>query len=217
MQDIVNGAIYAVDLEGTEAYEFSGVHPTIIIRTLKEQDVYWVIPLTTYSKDKWEKCKRKGFGCRIMTTNSIARVDKIKIISKKQIKKPYYSNKSILYASAEELASVIDKTNQYLNLSGTKTLKEFNKFLEQKEEYRKIIDDLFKNKIRDDSILTEYINNSVIITHSKSLVSFLNINDVMNIFHQIIENNSTDISIENGNIRAVIKDIKCVDTLKEMC
>lgn len=37
MKDIITGGVYAVDLHGTEAYEFKGVHPALIVRMLKEE------------------------------------------------------------------------------------------------------------------------------------------------------------------------------------
>lgn len=47
MKDIITGGVYAVDLHGTEAYEFKGVHPALIVRMLKEEKMYYVVPLTT--------------------------------------------------------------------------------------------------------------------------------------------------------------------------
>ena len=70
MKDIITGGVYAVDLHGTESYEFKGVHPALIVRMLKEEEMYYVVPLTTYTKERWDKCKRKGFGTRIISTNS---------------------------------------------------------------------------------------------------------------------------------------------------
>ena len=37
MKDIITGGVYAVDLQGTEAYEFKGIHPALIVRMLKEE------------------------------------------------------------------------------------------------------------------------------------------------------------------------------------
>ena len=48
MKDIITGGVYAVDLHGTESYEFKGVHPALIVRMLKEEEMYYVVPLTTY-------------------------------------------------------------------------------------------------------------------------------------------------------------------------
>ena len=69
MKKVINGCIYAIDLGGTEEYEFKGVHPAMVVRMLKEEKMYYVVPLTTYTKERWEKCKRQGFGCRVVCNN----------------------------------------------------------------------------------------------------------------------------------------------------
>ena len=56
MKKVINGCIYAIDLGGTEEYEFKGVHPAMVVRMLKEEKMYYVVPLTTYTKERWEKC-----------------------------------------------------------------------------------------------------------------------------------------------------------------
>ena len=60
MKDIITGGVYAVDFRGTEAYEFQGVHPALIVMMLKEEKMYYVVPLTTYTKERWYKCKKRG-------------------------------------------------------------------------------------------------------------------------------------------------------------
>lgn len=62
MKKVINGCIYAIDLGGTEEYEFKGVHPAMVVRMLKEEKMYYVVPLTTYTKERWEKCKRQALG-----------------------------------------------------------------------------------------------------------------------------------------------------------
>ena len=105
MKDIITGGVYAVDLHGTEAYEFKGVHPAMIVRLLKEEKMYYVVPLTTYTKERWERCKRKGFGTRIISTNSIARIDKLNIVSEKQVQSRYYNGGHIVAVSYTHLIS----------------------------------------------------------------------------------------------------------------
>ena len=107
MKKVINGCIYAIDLGGTEEYEFKGVHPAMVVRMLKEEKMYYVVPLTTYTKERWEKCKRQGFGCRIVSTNSIARVDKINIVTEKQIHSRYYNSEKLVCAEPAEIEKVI--------------------------------------------------------------------------------------------------------------
>ena len=64
IQRYVNGGIYSIEFRGS-APEFNGIHPAIIIRTLKETDLYVVIPLTTYTSERWEKTKKHGLFYKI--------------------------------------------------------------------------------------------------------------------------------------------------------
>ena len=116
MKKVINGCIYAIDLGGTEEYEFKGVHPAMVVRMLKEEKMYYVVPLTTYTKERWEKCKRQGFGCRIVSTNSIARVDKINIVTEKQIHSRYYNSEKLVCAEPAEIEKVILRVEEYFKL-----------------------------------------------------------------------------------------------------
>lgn len=70
IQRYVNGGVYSIEFRG-RAPEFNGIHPAVIIRTLKERDLYIVIPLTTYTKAMgqnkaiwfWDENIRNGFYC----------------------------------------------------------------------------------------------------------------------------------------------------------
>ena len=115
MKDIITGGVYAVDLHGTESYEFKGVHPALIVRMLKEEEMYYVVPLTTYTKERWDKCKRKGFGTRIISTNSIARVDKMNIVSKKQVQGRYYNAGHLVILTENEIESVLVRVEEYIS------------------------------------------------------------------------------------------------------
>lgn len=46
----INAALYNVDLEGEDTSEFDGEHPTLVIRTKMEKEMYIAIPFTTYKK-----------------------------------------------------------------------------------------------------------------------------------------------------------------------
>ena len=52
MKKVINGCIYAIDLGGTEEYEFKGVHPAMVCNYVKEEKMYYVVPLTTYTKER---------------------------------------------------------------------------------------------------------------------------------------------------------------------
>ena len=115
MIKITNAALYNVDLEGKDFGEFDGEHPTLIFRTKMEKDMYIAIPFTSYTEARWEKVK-KYMCCRVKSTNSIARIDKIEIITKNKIKNRWRENKKLLVPSKEDLDSVINKVNTYLSI-----------------------------------------------------------------------------------------------------
>lgn len=140
MKDIITGGVYAVDLHGTESYEFKGVHPALIVRMLKEEKMYYVVPLTTYTKERWEKCKRKGFGTRIISTNSIARVDKMNIVSEKQVQGRYYNAGHLVIPTEDEVIAVLKRVEEYVLLTDDKSNKEYSKFITQRTKFEKDMD-----------------------------------------------------------------------------
>ena len=144
MKDIITGGVYAVDLQGTESYEFKGVHPALIVRMLKEEKMYYVVPLTTYTKERWEKCKRKGFGTRIISTNSIARVDKMNIVSEKQVQGRYYNAGHLVIPTEDEIAAVLKRVEEYISLTDDKSNKEYGKFVTQRSKFENDIDMISK-------------------------------------------------------------------------
>ena len=113
MKTIINGGVYRVDFIGSHPCEFTGPHPTLVIRTLRESDMYIAVPLTSYTPYRWERCRKKGFGTRILSSNSIARIDKFKIVHKNDINNRWKTktpSKNIQLTSSE-LDKVIQKLN----------------------------------------------------------------------------------------------------------
>ena len=144
MKDIITGGVYAVDLHGTESYEFKGVHPALIVRMIKEEKMYYVVPLTTYTKERWEKCKRKGFGTRIISTNSIARIDKMNIVTEKQVQGRYYNAGNLVIPTENEVTAVLARVEEYISLTDEKTNKEYGKFVTQRSKFENDIEMISK-------------------------------------------------------------------------
>ncbi len=146
MKDIITGGVYAVDLHGTESYEVKGIHPALIVRMLKEEKMYYVVPLTTYTKERWDKCKRKGFGTRIISTNSIARVDKMNIVSEKQVQGRYYNAGHLVIPTENEVEVVLARVEEYISLTDNKSNKEYRKFVAQRTNFEKVMDVLLEKQ-----------------------------------------------------------------------
>lgn len=110
MKNIINGAIYDVNLKGVDASEFKGSHPAVIVE-LSKRKRFFVVPLTTYTKDRWDKAKKVGFGKRILSTNSIARIDKMKIIHSRDIGGRWVDKQtnSFIHMTVDELLTLSKK------------------------------------------------------------------------------------------------------------
>lgn len=128
IQRYVNGGVYSIEFRG-RAPEFDGIHPAVIIRTLKEKDLYIVVPITTYTKERWDKTKRYGFGMRILETNSIAKIDKYKVVHKNAIRNKWVNQITgrPVFLAKESFAKLNNKFTEYNKLSGSVAEKEYNK------------------------------------------------------------------------------------------
>lgn len=141
MKHMINSGIYAVDLKGTNDAEFKGTHPSLIMQSIKNKEMYYVIPLTTYSKDKWNKL-RKLLCCRIVSINSIARIDKIKIIHKDKIPKRWMEGETLLVPTPNEILTVYNRLLEYIELSIKKSMDGYNKFYENYDKLYNLFTDL---------------------------------------------------------------------------
>ena len=188
MKKVINGCIYAIDLGGTEEYEFKGVHPAMVVRMLKEEKMYYVVPLTTYTKERWEKCKRQGFGCRIVSTNSIARVDKINIVTEKQIHSRYYNSEKLVCAEPEEIEKVILRVEEYFRLSNQKGLNEYKKFYSEKKVFEnKMYQFWIDNKFDDVYYNVKIEKGSIELELGKDEIRNLTFNDIVQVLSELLD------------------------------
>lgn len=198
MKKIINGGVYAVDLHGTEAYEFKGVHPAIVVRTLKEQKMYYVVPLTTYTEERWGKCKRKGFGVRIISTNSIARVDKINVVSEEQIQSRYYNSSKLVVPSMDEFKKVSDRVEEYFVLSDKKAQKEYSKYICQLDDFKNNIEQLCVIRNFNEYKYPYSVEDSVTIKYPCNEVTYMNNSDIKNIIKDVFCADEVTITKENN-------------------
>ena len=188
MKKVINGCIYAIDLGGTEEYEFKGVHPAMVVRMLKEEKMYYVVPLTTYTKERWEKCKRQGFGCRVVSTNSIARVDKINIVTEKQIYSRYYNSEKLVCAEPAEIEKVILRVEEYFKLSNQKGLNEYKKFYSEKKVFEnKMYQFWIDNKFDDVYYNVKIEKGSIKLELGKDEIRNLTFNDIVQVLSELLD------------------------------
>ena len=204
MNDIITGGIYAVDLNGTESYEFKGIHPALIVRMLKENDMYYVVPLTTYTKERWEKCKKKGFGTRLISTNSIARIDKLNIVSRKQIQSRYYNDGHLVIPSIEEIEKVLSRVEEYINLSNKKTKKEYIKTINQYNDFEIKINYLLNKEYNKFPYSLKFDEDITFDCPCEDL-SFISLSDVKDIINISCNNTKVLIRKQNAQVKISIK------------
>lgn len=146
MKKYVNGGIYKIDLHGKSQAEFIGPHPCIIVRTLKEKEMYLVVPLTSYTQKKWNKTKRCGYGKRILSTGSIARIDKVAIVHDRQIISRWSDNDAFLLPTTEEFSEVSNKVIDYFAKSRTNAEREYSNYLNEVTKLEDYIKTSFVSK-----------------------------------------------------------------------
>lgn len=206
MQSIINGGIYRVCFSGNSASEFTGEHPALIIRTLKENDIYMVLPLTTYTKEKMDKVKRNGFGSRIKSTNSIARIDKYQVIHKNEIKNRWKEGSSYLKITPDELKQINTKVNKYITLSSDKAFKEYCKYYDL---FNKVLDDFEKisaGQTNNDNIFkTTETENYKIFTCQKRALHWLSTKDIREIVAKCHGSTDFEIVIDSETLKIKLK------------
>ena len=159
----------------------------MVVRMLKEEKMYYVVPLTTYTKERWEKCKRQGFGCRIVSTNSIARVDKVNIVTEKQILSRYYNSGKLVCAEPEEIEKVILRVEEYFRLSNLKGLKEYKKFYEERKIFKNKMQEFWvQNKFDDVFYNVNIDKNHMELELKKTEIQNLMFNDIIQVLSELL-------------------------------
>ncbi len=219
MKSIINSGIYAVDLKGTNDAEFKGIHPSLIMQSIKNKEMYYVIPLTTYSKDKWKKL-RKFLCCRIVSINSIARIDKVQIIHKDRIPKRWMEGETLLVPTPNEILTVYNRLLEYTKLSTKKSIEEYNKFYKNYNTIYNSFTTLLSNPSTDllKMYTIEIKGNDMYITFPLKYIEHISFEDVKRILWAIIGKDQMNVTFDkNMNILLVKvhKNKKSILTLKK--
>ncbi len=209
MLQIVNGGVYNVLYNGIYGAEFIGEHPSLIIRTLKENEIYLVVPLTTYTKEKWEKIKEKGFGIRIPSTNSIGRIDKFQVIHKRDIKNRWRDGDLYLKISLVELEKVNKKLQEYVLLSSNKAHKEYSKYFEQYQAFSQDFSTIISDNNNTNTIFNVNAKDKEIIFSCKKFnVNSLTKSDVVEIVRRHFDIGDFLISLEDNDLKITVKIVE---------
>lgn len=215
---IVNTALYNVDLEGEDFGEFGGEHPTLVIRTKMEKDMYIAIPFTTYTKDRWEKMK-KYMCCRVKSTNSIARIDKIEVITVDKIKNRWRENGKLLIPTKEDLDAVVNKAIAYFQASFSMGISEYSSvnaaFAGLSQEFDDVV--IQENIVKESPIVIDFEHEGVVrIIFSSGSTNQISINELYDILNSAFNRKKYKIIFLGSSVIAevLLSDKKAL-TLKE--
>lgn len=206
MKYIINSGIYSVDFKGTNNAEFDGNHPALILKSVKNTEMYYVIPLTTYTKERWKKY-RKLLCCRIVSIGSIARIDKMLIMHKSKIPKRWVKNDNLLIPTPNEIATVYNRVFEYLSLSINTSLEGYKKFYKNYETLYHDFIELF-NTPSDETLKKFTINISdkdLFIIYPLNDVANLSFEDVKRIIWSIIGKTDTKVTFDRDKNILIVK------------
>lgn len=194
----INGGVYEVDLKGTNDSEFMGSHPSLIIESIKNKDMYYIIPLTTYTKERWEKY-RKNLCCRILSSNSIARIDKIQIRHKSKIPKRWLEKNSLIIIEPTELKNVYDHAEKYFKLSIDNSINEYSKYYNNYIEFSNKCNEVFKKFNFGNNIFNiNFTEKDVICTCDIKEISKLTFDDAKRIIWSIFDRSNVKMSYDKS-------------------
>jgi len=200
MERCTNAALYNVDLEGKACGEFGGQHPTLVFRTKMEKDMYIAIPFTTYTPERWLKLKT-FMCCRVKSTNSIARIDKIEIITVNKITNRWRENGKLLIPSKEDLETIISKVMAYCQASFTAGL---NNYISSTKSYEALSlefnDIIIRENILKKSFLSLDFTNkdSILLSFSCYFVKDISIQELYDLLNSAFSRGKYQISF-SGN------------------
>lgn len=213
--------LYDIDLHGKTYAEFDGEHPTMIIQTKKEPRMYIVIPFTSYDDQKWKKYKKK-MCCRVESTNSIARIDRIKIIHDSDINKRWIDIqlKSLLVPTKEDVDKVLKKALAYIEASFRESYSSYLKYLDERESFGEYVKSTFEKYEFSTSIFSFDFSDekNAKISFPMSYVDTMAVIDLQDTFNKVFKRKNFTIKIIDSS-KIVLITVKNIDkkllTIKE--
>lgn len=214
MKRIINSGIYEIDWQGDNEAEFIGNHPTLILKSVKNKKMYYMFPLTTYTEERWDAYKASCC-CRIASTNSIVRIDKVKVLHESQIKHRWIKNDLFIIPTPDEIRHVYQKYVEYISNCITYSISDYQKYYKKYDQIIKIISDTFLNYNFSDEIVFDFDKN--IFTFNMKLASKLSFDDVKHILFSYLgkENISVSYRTKESSIVVEIVNKNLLLTIKE--
>lgn len=214
MKYIINSGIYEINWDGKNEAEFMGNHPTLILKSIKNKQMYYIFPLTTYTDERWEKYRKLNC-CRITSTNSIVRIDKVKVLHRLQIKNRWIRNDMFIIPTPEEVKVVYQKYIEYITTCVDVSVSDYRKYY---KNYNKILDMLYESFVEynfSDDLIFNFNENT--IEFNLNLVSKLTFDDIKHIIYSILgkENVSVAYSKDKLIVTIIVTNKNLLLTIKE--
>ncbi len=213
MKKVINSGIYEFDFQSTNDAEFFGNHPTLILKSIKNKEMFYIFPLTTYTDERWERY-RKNYCCRIITTNSIVRIDKVKVLHRLEIRNRWIKNDLFIIPKPEEIEAVYRKYMEYIEFSTNASIKDYQKYYQCYNAFFKLLYDLYENHQLTEDFMVN--TNKSSITFSSNLVYHLSFDDVKHIVYSIFGKDNVNIVCDKNKntITLMIRNAEIWLTIK---
>lgn len=160
--------------------------------------MYIVIPFTSYETERWKKLKNK-MCCRVESTNSIARIDRIKIINDTDISKRWIDieTKSLLIPSKQDIDKVLKKALAYIGASFDESYSSYLKYLNEREIFEENIKKTFDEYEFKGSIFSfDFSGDSnTKISFSMNHVETMAMIDIQDFFNKIFKRKNFTVKI----------------------
>lgn len=183
--------------------------------------MYIVIPFTSYEPNRWKKLKKK-MCCRVESTNSIARIDRIKIINDSDITKRWIDieKKSLLVPSKEDVEKVLRKALAYIEASFNQSYSFYLNYLKEREVLEDNIKKTFIDFDFNNSIFTfDFTEDNVTkISFPMDYVKSMAMIDIQDFFNKIFNRRKFTVKIIDSK-KLIVVSVKNSDekmlTIKE--
>lgn len=214
MKYIINSGIYDINWEGQNDAEFFGNHPTLILKSIKNKQMYYLFPLTTYTPERWKKYQKLNC-CRITSTNSIVRIDKVKVFHRLQIKNRWIKDNMFIIPTPEEVNVVYQKYIEYIATCIQSSVTDYKKYY---KNYNKLFNMLYVSFVEynfSDDLIFKFDEN--LIEFNLNLASKLTFDDIKHIIFSILgkENVSVTYNKEKAIVIIYITNKKLLLTIED--
>lgn len=145
--------------------------------------------------------------CRSISTNSIARIDKMEIISSSKIKNRWRENGKLLIPEPEDLENVINNAMAYFKSSFSLGENEYKKVQKNTEQLTKEFEKIFDLHSNEPSFIS--------VSFEKKYANNISIQELYDIANIYFNRQKYRVSIDNKNITIIVANTeKILLTLK---